>query len=1044
MSKIVRATTIQNEFLKVSVSGKTGEIISIVKDGKNVLSAPAQIVIRDVSVSKPLYTKDSRITIITEEKQLNSRIIHLERRYGSKYVSIEKITLCERAILWDAELKTSSGKDRQADISFVFPVTHNMEECFLPADGFPARLEKDYNNDFSYRSSIFIPFVIVYNNDKDVGISFVSPFENPKPALTFNISKTEENKHVKVSYNNFRLGQKKSVKTGLYVIMHEGDWRPGLAWMLKTYPQYFYSPSKKVMDGEGWFTLTGPWEKEESIKKNSERGVKWFEMHAHFPFYGLYLPDMKEKWYMSLGLADAYKLKFEDWEKGKKIKAGTNSCEKMRKIIDTWRKYGVQTYVYYQCFEAWQPYAKKFFPKDRIVLEGGKYAKPGSEVWFNCNLMNPNPESKWGKHLISQLDKMIQAYPEMGGIFYDRNDYYNYDYAHDDGITMIGRKPCSMIAFEHEKLREILSDKLRAKGMGLWANGPTSIEIAKTADGMMVEAFMSWARRLQCMGMVKPIICLVYDTDEPTDPVLPHGTAEEKLKVSLACGFLPSITAGGAFWQKIEKKYKPLLSFMKAKKWVLYPHALVLPEETSGNIFQAENSDYLVTMVHLERTQTKKEPFFYNVPVKIRIPDAGYIKYCYLMSGDYVGVNSVKFSTEGENITVNIPAHLVSSMLILSRKPRFEIMRSSMPVFVSGRENCLELKVENITAENKSYDISIKTAWGENKEKFDLIPGNSKTLTIKVNVPKDIVERETEFTVSCSGVEQTMSAYITDKVELQGLSDVFVRFPEGEKLALNIANNSSDKTVLDVSTEFFEGEGTLNSDKKLIIKPFGSGRLNFSLMPKTRQSKISLRVKGSGVEIERDINILKAESKGKNDLFNDDFVSGSMGKLRVCEGEFEVKNGMAKGKGKGHLALVGDSSWKDYEVQVSVKILGSQIPDIGWLKSYIFFRVQKNRKDYYRFGIHGDASALELVKFVNGNAEEMKKVSLKAEKNKWYTLMVRIENNIIKGYLDGKELINMADEIFSSGNVGIGVLENSMMVQYKDLIVRPLGGDVKK
>jgi len=58
------------------------------------------------------------------------------------------------------------------------------------------------------------------------------------------------------------------------------------------------------------------------------------------------------------------------------------------------------------------------------------------------------------------------------------------------------------------------------------------------------------------------------------------------------------------------------------------------------------------------------------------------------------------------------------------------------------------------------------------------------------------------------------------------------------------------------------------------------------------------------------------------------------------------------------------------------------------------------------------------------------------EKNKWYALKIQVKGTKIAGYINGEIVIEVSDDTFSTGGIGIGVLEDDMRCEYKDVVVK--------
>jgi hypothetical protein len=58
------------------------------------------------------------------------------------------------------------------------------------------------------------------------------------------------------------------------------------------------------------------------------------------------------------------------------------------------------------------------------------------------------------------------------------------------------------------------------------------------------------------------------------------------------------------------------------------------------------------------------------------------------------------------------------------------------------------------------------------------------------------------------------------------------------------------------------------------------------------------------------------------------------------------------------------------------------------------------------------------------------------EKNKWYALKIQVKGTKIAGYINGEKVIEVRDNTFPFGGIGIGVLEDAMRCEYKDVVVK--------
>lgn len=175
-------------------------------------------------------------------------------------------------------------------------------------------------------------------------------------------------------------------------------------------------------------------------------------------------------------------------------------------------------------------------------------------------------------------------------------------------------------------------------------------------------------------------------------------------------------------------------------------------------------------------------------------------------------------------------------------------------------------------------------------------------------------------------------------------------------------------------------------------------------------------------------------SFSNDDLFHDDFKYG-MKKWTAHRGEWQVSNSIAMAKGSSHFAFIQSNTWNDYVVEAKAMCRGSNDPVIDWLKCYIFFRLQ-DEKNFYRFGIHGDAGVIDLYKCVNGKWRKLAFSVFMPKKDKWYALRIQVRGTEITGFLNGHKILEANDGTFPSGGIGIGVLEDAMRCEYKDIVVK--------
>jgi hypothetical protein len=989
---------LKNEHVEIYISKKTANITAIITKGINILS-------REGTVNIDIHSKSKEKIIKIDGEDHYPKFAKVSFKKELAEISFEyKFIIDSLALRWEVEVVSKTANAHEAAVNFKIPVVKSMNHVFYPGQegAFPSNEISEQIR--TYRKSFLIPLFCVYNDNENYGLSVITPFEIPKPGLLFTIDK----ENMIVTYEHLRLLAKKKLKAAIYIVPHEGDWRPGLNFLVNIYPEYFHPAVENTKIGEGWYLLGGPFIEENRIVQVKNRGVTWIEMHGHFPFYGLYVPKQKD-WGIIMN-SDIISL--NDWEKGAGEKR--NSYEYMQNRISLWHKYGIQVYLYFQSFEAWHQYAKKYFAED-IALDkkGNLYS-----AWQLCNLMNPDPTSKWGEYIINQAEDLMRKYPTIDGIFFDRMDYWKYDFAHSDVTTMIDDTPSYMLGFALEKINEAIFDIFHKNKKGIWGNVPTSIEVCKNLDGIMVEVWPSALYKTQYLGIVRPIIFL------PKDKTLKE--TETKLKNALLCGAYPSITFGDVECQKLDEKYVPLFDFLKNREWVLSKNPIETPEGFKGNIFRTPTGDYVVVIISLQKSQLVPHPFEYNIPITINVPNAEEIKYAHLLSGDWEGINSLGFRIIGKSIKINLPFHLSSSMIHLTKDKKFPFVRLSPPILIKGKKEELVFQIRDLN-NIKSDSFEINTPWFEATKKF-----SSDIIALGTVIPES-VDGEVAITITYTDKEHKMSCWILDPISIAPKEAIFIH-EVNQSVPFMMTNNLNRKVTVELDGAFSKGLGKINIPQKITMQPFESMNNHFHITTET-DGEIYLDIKAEGKTVKHSFSLKTILSPGANDLFFENFNQG-MNNWTINRGEWKILNGIAHGSGSSHFAFL-KNSWGDYIFEITTRCIGSDDPAVDWLKSYIFFRLQ-DEKNFYRFGIHGDAGIIDLHKCVDGNWIRIGSSVFNPEKDKWYALKIQVKGTKIFGFINSVKFIEADDNTFLTGGIGIGVLEDAMKCDYKNIIVKRL------
>ena len=1053
--------TLRNTQMEAVFRRQNGVIKDLaVKGHGGLLSAdqPGQIIFRDTLISYEYKQKDNgNVTQIDTGIGSNEVMVAFEVdfQYHKAWVNFTLDTLVLR---WDNDvwLKTTypTGINRALRIDFSLPLLSKMHYGFWADDNAPIKIDTTLHKVIKYRSSWnVLPAVILYDTILDYGLSLICPLEVKKPALSYILKKNAASDTFRISYNYLRmyLSTGKHALTSLYLVPHAGDWRPGLGWLRDQYPAYFnVNPNSHTLDHEGRFLMGGDWIDATDLHTCKMYGVKWAEYYHSKAFFGLYAPSYFSQWW---GVPDwdvDPTHNYSYWI-NRSINYPDRSYYLVRYHISQFADSGIVSYPYINACDVWKKWVETggdTFPYDKYLV---KNANGDSISGFPiCWCMNPDTNLypgdtiSWSKHLDSQISAVVDSYHTAAGVFLDRDDYCAYDYAHNDGITMIDTHSVCMLGFTQEEINEHICKAVHDSGKSMMTNGPTSIEVCKNMDAIMNEANVSAVGNLQYLGLSRPLV--LFTTDKLA------SETEVKDKAALYGGYFPSLEVdiSDSMSRIIDRKYQPMFDLYKGRSWVLNAHALRLPLGVKGNIFRALDDTLIIPLVSMDKSQLLKDPFDYNLTVKVKVPGLGNYKYGYVLSGDYMGPAWLTYNP-GDSIYLTVPAHMVGSLICMSKEPRYEYCQTSLPVFCRDTAGTFKLRVQNLDTSTKHYRLLLKTPFGNQGYNFSLAHDSVYEIQYGFLVPKSATLKEDSFwvidTLPQPDDSTLLTAWIFDRLNFQ-IPTLFIKHPPMDTFPLPLVNNTPYAMTVTLTAELTAGHGVITISGTNPVTLNAHERKDLQLQVKLNDIAGTLWIYGicSGDTVGSIIRpVSRAMEPTPGDIFFDEFNRATMDgqwDTSSTPHSWSIENDQAKGNGNysSHFATVaaGNAGWTNYQFQVNTRMTGSADPGIPYLKSYLYFRTQ-NDTQFYRFGIKGDESALCLYRRDNNNSWTfLSKYGFQSKKNVWYNLAVKIQGSWIRCFLDGEQVISLNNAGYAHGGIGIGVNEDNMTNYYDQVVVRPL------
>ena len=615
---------------------------------------------------------DTKMKIVKAGVKDNALSI-VKRYSGADFTTETIFSLDDDHLRWDVILHKESGKDRSMRICFCHPVWGYTWQVWAPTHGTPFPVGAVDAFYFSYpgrcegrSTSIAIPCLALLNEKKDVGFTFLEPFEMKKPCVDFVYKEMEPEEgfdnycihntlrkemakgpHLEIQNRYLGLRTGRDARASLLIKTHEGDWRAGMGWIVNKYKEYFFPQEKTINDVDATFFCGSPWHGVSTIKKLKKIGVQTIELHNWFPFYGVYYPE-KKSW-DGIGKIEGHKY----------VKM---THRKVNDHIEFLHKQGMSVFIYYNTREAYIDYVKDRFLQSMIKMENGQYLP----TWMKCYYGNPDPQLPWGKHCIEQARKMLRGYPRTDGFFWDGFGRMFFDFAHDDGITMVNNKPCYCLPFAYDKIGELVCDMIHEEGMAVYGNKPATVEVQKHLDGIMVESpKVHFLAKEAFLAIGKPIVFLCNNIENP----------EMNLQYCLKYKALPFVLpyAPGAISgfknQDIGlfRAYLPLFKLLRGASWVLTPHALKLPDGVDGNIFKRADGTYLISLLPVRKSAFDEGDSAKSLDIIVRLKEASSIKHVYLITVENKGKRKLRFDRKGRKLTIHVSGHAAASMIVCEK-----------------------------------------------------------------------------------------------------------------------------------------------------------------------------------------------------------------------------------------------------------------------------------------------------------------------------------------------------------------------------------------
>lgn len=644
--------------LSVGLAPDEGRPVSLAVGGHSLLSGPGLLTLQ---VDKaPAISLGKNLTDFAVVRRDGSLV--LEGHEPQSGVDVRAEWRAGQDIECRLTLTGRQSARQEAAVELRLPWTKQPLQVLAPSGD--DRHQADFSRAlaFGYRATgrgLAMPAVVLYRPEDDWGLTVLADFA--LPIRGFELKLEDRQPAVAARRAHLRLEPGKPVTVSLILHGHEGDWRPGLGYVVQRFPDFFVVADPRVPNLHGSFVCSGLTPPDKTIAEWKRQHVKTVEVHSTIPFYGQHLPlgdrwtvFADDQWHTLRKEADPQKPADDaPWEVVHRYVTAKRppnmSVPQVNDYIRRLHAHGIYAVMYFNPTESWKLWIKEKYPQDLVLNPAGQ----PTPVWYESYLVCPNPESPWGKHLLDEFAKMMDLYPEADGFFMDQSCYDHLDFAHDDGWSIQNGRTGYRLGWAIGQLSQQCRKMAKARGKFLWWNGPYNVDIAYFAEGMMAEA-----------GDESQVRCIHYLTMGGRACCTLSQAGEVTFQNCAAYGLYPTAMSGPL--AQLSQRYWPVVELFRGKRWEFTARAIDLPPGTKGNLWRLPDGNVLASMVTAGRSVAGAE-FDLNVPVTMRLPDAAEFRAAYFLSPDLLGKRRLAFQRDGQVLRLTVPRHHSTSAILLAK-----------------------------------------------------------------------------------------------------------------------------------------------------------------------------------------------------------------------------------------------------------------------------------------------------------------------------------------------------------------------------------------
>jgi hypothetical protein len=434
----------------------------------------------------------------------------------------------------------------------------------------------------------------------DFGVSIV---QNPSDQLLDLTLKLFPSGRSIWEHYHHRISKETPILFRMDFVPHESDWRGGMRWMVKTYPEYFnpVNPQSDNIAGTASYSnaVSTICQDAEKLRKMDYR-VNW-QASFDFPFFGMFIPPVADdvQW-KSFGGRDYSIRQYRQEARLMKdngfytlnyfnvAEVGTRTKyppppRTIQNDADLWKNN--DDYLYTKLGDAILMLPEK--PSEAIGGDKPFESKPvfsweGSLV-LDCGIPS------YRDFLLEQAKLHIEKIPDSAGICIDRLDWLRcYNLNADDNVSWYANRRSQSFLVSWHRLMTELAPIMHNAGKVIYVNNLNKrIDALRYIDGIYDE-FTYSGSALNLTALLTMRKTALGWTMKPEDF---QPDQDSYLQSHLYLGVFPTAPVPGndhtlrpsPGMDKLYIDYGHLFALLRGKKWVLQPHCVDTENNAANN-----------------------------------------------------------------------------------------------------------------------------------------------------------------------------------------------------------------------------------------------------------------------------------------------------------------------------------------------------------------------------------------------------------------------------------------------------------------------------